>query len=61
MQPRPVSLAATVDQNAEDQQQEPNHAAPPPAAPPPKDIYAEMASTLVHPMDTEQYYQCVDR
>ena len=62
MQPRPVSPAATADQNVEHQQQEPGRAAtPPPPPPPPKDIYATLASTLAHPMDAEQYYQCVHR
>ena len=60
MQPSPVSPAATADQNAEHQQQEPDRSATPPP-PPPKDIYDTLASTLAHPMDAEQYYQCVLR
>ena len=61
MQRRPVSPAATAEQNAEHQQQEPDHAATPPSRPPQKDIYATLASTLAHPMDGEQYHQCVLR
>ena len=40
-----------------------NPSAPPrPRRPlPRKDIYATLASTLAHPMDAEQYYQCVNR
>ena len=61
MQPRPISPAASADQNAEHQQREPDRAAMPPPPPPPKDIYATLASTLIQTMDAEQYYQCVHR
>ena len=61
VQPRPISPAATADQNAEHQQQEPERAATPPPPPPAEDIYATLASTLAHPMDAEQYYQCALR
>ena len=61
MEPRPVSPAATADQNAEHQQQGSYRTATPPQLRPPKHIYATLASTLVQPMDAEQYYQCVLR
>ena len=56
MQPRPVTPAATADQNGEHQQQEPDRSVIPP---PPKEIYATLASTLANPIDAEQYYHCV--
>ena len=61
MQLHPVSPAATADQNAEYQQKESDRAAALPLLPWAKDIYATLASTIAHPMDAEQYYQCVLR
>ena len=62
VQPNPLSPAATADRNAEHQRKEPDRTATPPPLPPPKGkVYATLASTLPHHMDTEQYYQCVLR
>ena len=61
MPPRPISPAATADQNAEHQRKEKNCAATSPPPHPRKNIYATLAGTLAHPMDAEKYYHSVQR
>ena len=60
MPPRFISPASTADQNAEHQREESEPDLPPRPPPPQKNIYATLASTLA-PMDTEQYYQPIQR